>query len=524
MNPLLKKQLPLAVAMALALPTLSLADDAATDANARMQQLEKMMQQMQQQRAEQDQQLQALSKELMAVQEQLAQAKEGKMAEKGKSTGSPVYANFKDGVTFEDASGNWQLAINGRVQADYRGFSPDEVAADTFSLRRARLGGTMTFYKDFSARVEGEYSGGSTTLTYGYFDINKYKQAKLRIGQFKPFYGLERSMSTNFTDFQERSMADALLGSTYDRGVMVHGAPFAGLYYSLAYLNGTGTSDENNAKNDNKDVTLRLVGNLAEMADWKNSVVHLGGWWAGGREGSRRQAGIIPTGQTEGRGVQFFSTACSGSTVGACPTATATGLPTANAFKDNIERTRTGGELALAYGPVKLQGEYIRNSFDGPNYKRNIDAWYTNLMWNVTGEPFAAMYKDGVFGRLKPKSSFKFDGDGWGALQLGLRYSKFDASDFKKSNTAGTGVLLNSAIAPLSVAAVVASLGDGVAEATNEADAWTLGANWIVNPNTRIMLNYVRTDFDTPVSMRTNGVVTSFSHEDAVTLRAQYDF
>src|SRR3989338_10320185 len=147
-------RLHIAVAVALMLPTLSLADD--SDPNARIQQLEKMMQQMQQQRAEQDQQLQALSKELMAVQEQLAQAREGKIAEKGKSTGSPVYAAFKDGVIFEDASGNWQLAINGRIQADYRAFSPDESAADTFSLRRARLGGTMTFYKDFVARIEGE--------------------------------------------------------------------------------------------------------------------------------------------------------------------------------------------------------------------------------------------------------------------------------------------------------------------------------------------------------------------------------
>ena len=59
-------RLHIAVAVALMLPTLSLADD--SDPNARIQQLEKMMQQMQQQRAEQDQQLQALSKELMAVQ------------------------------------------------------------------------------------------------------------------------------------------------------------------------------------------------------------------------------------------------------------------------------------------------------------------------------------------------------------------------------------------------------------------------------------------------------------------------
>lgn len=499
------------------------ADD---DSVARIKQLETMMQQMLEQRAEQDKNLQVMAEELKAMQQQMANGKEDRVKEKGKSTGQPVYAAFKDGVTFEDGSGNWQMAINGRIQADARQFNPDTTAADTFSLRRARLGGTLTMYKDFQVRVEGEYAGGSTALTYGYLDINKYKQAKIRIGQFKPFYGLERSMSTNFTDFQERSLADSLLGGTYDRGVMIHGTPFKGTYYSLAYINGTGGGDENNAKNDNKDVTLRLTGNLAEMAEWNNAVVHVGGFYGHGLQGSYRLANFIPAGQTEARGVPFFSTSCSGTVAGACPTATGTGLPTANAFKDNVTRDRFGLETALAYGPVKFQGEYIQDSFDGPGYSRDISAWYSSVMWNVTGERYADMYKDGVFGRLKPKSSFKFDGEGWGALQLGLRYSKFDASDFKTSNVAGTGVLLvNSGLTTTNnIPAVTASLADGVVNATNEADAWTFGANWILNPNMRMLLNYTRTSFATPVTVRANGGLSTFDHEDALTARAQYDF
>lgn len=443
-------------------------------------------------------QMEAMADELKALQ-----------AARGKSEGQPVFATFKDGVKFEDGSGNWQLAINGRTQADYRNFNPDVDAADTFSLRRARLGGTLTFYKDYSARVEGEYAGGSTTLTYGYFDINKFKQAKLRLGQFKPFYGLERSMSTNFTDFQERSMADSLLGSTYDRGIMVFGNPLPWLNYSLAYINGSGTSDENNAKTDNKDVTARLTGNIAEMAEWKNAVVHVGGWLGKGEQGSRRQSAFIPTVQSEGRGVQFFSTTCSTAAT-ACGGTTAT----ANAFKDNVDRTRGGTELALAYGPVKFQGEYIKTNFDGQGYSPDINAWYTNLVWNVTGESFADMYKEGVFGRLKPINNF--GGSGWGALQVGLRYSKFDASDFKTGNTAGTGVLLKTT--------PTATTGDGVLWATNEADAWTLGLNWILNPNTRLMMNYIHTDFDTPIKVRVNGKDSTFDNEHALTMRAQFDF
>ena len=478
-----------------------------SDPNEQLKKLKQMVEQLQQQRLEQDKQMELLTKELVGLENQVSQVKITKSEEKGSSKGAPVLANFKDGISFEDGSGNWKFAINGRVQADYRHFSPDESAADTFSLRRAKLGGTLTFYKDYAARVEGEYSGGSTTLTYGYIDINKFQSAKFRLGQFKPSYGLERAMSTNFTDFQERSMADALLGSTFDRGVMVYGSPLSGFNYSVAYVNGTGTADENNAKNDGKDFTTRITGNLAEMMDWKDAVVHVGGFYADGSEGSRNQAAFIPVGQTEGRGAQFFNTTCS---------AAACGVVTANGFKDNMSRSRAGFETALAYQSVKLQGEYINTSFDGAGYSRDIDAWYASAIWNVTGESFADMYKEGVFGRLKPKNSYA-QGLGWGALQVGARYSNFNASDFKTTNAAGTGVLLNNV-------PVLPTTTDGLLVATNKVDAWTLGANWILNPNFRLMANYIRTDYDTPIVVRVNGTNKSLNKEDALTMRAQLDF
>ena len=477
-----------------------------SDQNEQLKKLKQMVEQLQQQRLEQDKQMELLTKELVGVENQLSHSKIVKAEEKGSSKGAPVLANFKDGVSFEDGSGNWKFAINGRLQADYRHFSPDETAADTFSLRRARLGGTLTFYKDYTARVEGEYSGGSTTLTYGYIDINKLQSAKIRLGQFKPSYGLERAMSTNFTDFQERSMADALLGNTFDRGVMLYGSPFTGFNYSVAYINGTGTADENNAKNDGKDFTTRITGNLAEMMDWKDAVVHVGGFYADGSEGSRNQAAFLPVGQTEGRGAQFFNTVCSNPVCGAAVVA--------NGFKDNVSRTRIGFETALAYKSVKLQSEYIKSSFDGVNYSRDIDAWYASTMWNVTGEEFLDMYKEGVFGRLKPKNNYKSGTEGWGALQVGVRYSNFNASDFKTTNVAGTGVLLNAPATPA----------DGLLVATNKAAAWTLGSNWILNPNFRLIANYIRTNYDTPILVRVNGNNKSLDKEDALTMRAQFDF
>lgn len=409
--------------------------------------------------------------------------------------GQPVYAQFKNGLSFEDASGAWRMGLNGRVQADYRSFAPDIAAADTFNIRRARLGVNIGM-QDVAARIEAEYSGtannGSVGLTYAHVDYSHFKGMKLRAGQFKPFYGLERAMNANFTDFQERGATDYLLGATFDRGVMAFGEPVPGLFYNASWTDGKGVNtanangDETDAKYDNKDALVRVVGNIAQFADWKNSVVHLGGFYAKGQQ----EPGSSPTLPvlTEGRGYTVFA---------------------ANeGFNRAVDRSRQGYELALAHGPVKFQTEHIHENFHGENIDRDLTAWYASVSWLVSGESFATTYKDGMFGRLRPKQDFAWGSDGWGALQLGARYSKFDGSDFVTTNATGTGRLQTGR--------------------SNGFDSWTLGANWILTPYVRLIANVIHTQFASPVTTTAtvSGSTKTYilDHEDAITMRAQVDF
>ncbi|MES2180640.1 MAG: porin [Pseudomonadota bacterium] len=489
--PLLKRAL-LTSAIALLMPLSAYADN--SDLEARIQQLEKTIQAMQQQRAEQDKQVEVLTKELVGIENQVSQSKITKTEEKGSSQGSPVYGSFKDGLVFEDGTGNWKLQLNGRIQADYRAFQPDDWKNDTFSIRRARFGGTFSFLKDFALRVEGEYANdntgakGTTALTYGYLDYTRWSAAKVRVGQFKPFFGLERPQSTNFTDFTELSLATnngAMFTSTYDRGIMVFGDPLPWLNYNAYVVNGSGQN--NDAMRDSKDVGGRVNANFASFTGNKDVVLHAGASASSGSIGYSTSTGNSLTQSTEGNGVQFFNVASI--------------LPV------HTDRTRWGVETALAYGPVKFQAEYIDSNFEGrkappvagTNFDNDIKAWYADLNWLVTGESYADTYKSGVFGRLKPKNNFDEKG-GWGAFELGLRYSKFDASDFKALLTQATLTNTNTY--------------------TSEADAWTVGGKWILNPNARVMLNYIHTKFDTDI--RVNGKLDNA--EDAVVLRAQYDF
>ena len=468
-----------------------------TETSQQLKKLQLMVEQLQQQRLEQDKQIELLTKELVGIENQVSQVKIVKSEEKGTSKGNPIYGGFKDGLTFEDGTGSWKLQLNGRIQADYRNFDESDWKTDTYSIRRARFGGTFNFLKDFAVRVEGEYANdntgarGTTALTYGYIDFTRWPAAKIRAGQFKPFFGLERPQSTNFTDFTELSLATnngAIFNSTYDRGVMVYGDPMPWLNYNLFVINGTGQNNDEFVDNT-KDTGGRINANFAALADVKNAVIHVGASASTGTVSYANTTATSISQVTEGNGAQFFNVA---------------GLQNKDADRD-----RWGLETALTYGPVKFQSEYIHTSLDGIKtgapgagaYDNDINAWYANIAWMVTGESYADSYKSGVFGRIRPKNNFD-DKDGWGAFELALRYSKFDASDFSN--------MLSGAAAGRNVCTIC----------TSEADAWTAGAKWIMNPNARLVLNYIDTNFDTPIRVNNK----NNDEEKAVVLRAQYDF
>lgn len=473
-------------------------------AETRIKALEAKVQQLIEQRAEQDKQLDLLSKELAGISQQAKQTKISKSEEKGKSKGNPVVANTKNGLSIEDGSGDWNLQINGRIQSEYRSYRPDDWKNDTWTIRRARLGGTYNFLNDFSVRIEGEYANESigakatTALTYGYLDFTRWKGAKIRVGQFKPYFGLERSYSSNFTDFTELSLATnngAVFTSSYDRGIMVFGDPLSWLNYNVYAVNGSGQNNDD--ARDSKDLGARVNANLAELMGVKNSVIHFGASLSDGNIGFATSTGHTLTQVSEGNGATFFSVS----------NVLTTGAPSSySQFKS--DRSRAGLEAALAYGPIKLQSELIHANLEGQKqattgsatqvpFDNSITAWYADLNWLLTGEQYAESYKSGVFGRIKPKANFT-DKAGLGAWELGLRYSHYDASDFQS--------LLTTASASSSY--------------TSEASAWTGGVKWIMNPNARILLNYIQTDYNNAITLNSK----ADDKEKAIVMRAQYDF
>lgn len=109
----------------------------------------------------------------------------------------------------------------------------------------------------------------------------------------------------------------------------------------------------------------------------------------------------------------------------------------------------------------------MHSAVDGPLVgDRDFDGYYVFASYFLTGEHRAYRPADGFFDMVKPKSNFAVLGDkkGWGAWEVALRFSNLDLSD-------------------------------GYARG-GEEDNVTLGLNWYLNPNTKVMFNYIHAGID----------------------------
>lgn len=439
----------------------------------------------------------------------LQKGREGEKQAAAKKKEGEIKASFKDGIVFESGDKKNKMSINGRVQLDYRSFNNENSTnqADTFDIRRAYLGVKGTFFNnyDYEVTYNGANASGSDLL-YAWLNARYWDGVQFKFGQFKQPMGLEELGSSRFTNFTERSFASQLVPAV-DRGVQVHGVPMKGLTYAVGVFNGVGIAGGQTANDtfsatgssDGKAVTGRVTANIAEFMDNKDAVFHLGASYSQSNENSNTSAIGI---RSEGRGTNVIAS---------------NAFTALGATNKGYDLDRTGLEAAVAYGPFKFQSEYLNASFNpdgntalvtgavaGKSY--DVDAWNASVSWMITGEGYAGTYKNGLFGgRLKPKNDFTgVSGAGWGAWELGARFSKVDATDFASAQTA---TAFNTTTVPATVGEF------------NEAKSYTVGLKWIPNANVRYLLNYVKTDMNC-----VSGVTCTNDEEKAVNLRAQLDF
>ena len=451
---------------------------------------------------------------------------EGKLITKGhtsKTAVTPVVKEKDGAFTLEGANGRNSIQLTGRIHLDYRQNNLETygtdyndrdsaTAADAFDLRRARLGVKGKFAKDFKYEIVGNLPG-TATVDVAFVDYAKYDGAQLRLGKFKQPFGLEQLTSSNNIDFMERSYVDQLAPGK-KIGAMAFGEPKPGFTYagSVYAMNDT----EQDSKGDKPSIAGRATLNFAQFAGNKDMVMHVG------VAGFDQEYNITPTSssstaggttqgsflsfRTPGRGLSnIFRAQIGGETLTG-----ATGQQSAAANgTSRIQSKALGLEGILAYNNFKLQGEFARADFranSGGNtnasgqiptagtetFDLDAKAWYAEALWLVTGEKYANAYKGGAFSSIKPTNDFDPDNGKWGAWELGLKYEEYKV-DNMNVNAIALGSRAQGTL-------TCASNGSATAVATingceSKSRTYTAGIKWILNPNSRVLLNYSRTNF-----------------------------
>ena len=342
---------------------------------------------------------------------------------------------YKTLLANDDVTITW----GGRLYWDntFIGGDKDSFPTDDFTeFRTARLFAAGTLFDTIEFKSQWDLAGGDTDAKDVYIVIPT-PFGKIKVGHFKEPMGLEELTSSRFTTFTERSLANTFIPGR-NAGIMYSDqTEDAGVNWAVGLFRdvndyGMGAGDGEYA------VTGRLAGH-AWYEDDGASVLH----W-----------GVSASSRGDTGGIASFS---------ADPEAHLPGSVASTGDIASDGTTLAALEAAWVQGPLSFQGEYTTAAVSGDGVAdADYAGYYVLGSYFLTGEHRHYKAKGAKFDRVKPSDNY--DGHGLdGAFEVTGRLSNLDLND-----------------------------GASMDELTD----MTLGLNWYLNPNTRVMLNYIRANFE----------------------------
>lgn len=368
-------------------------------------------------------------------------------------------------------------APDGGLAADYRRGSVGAPAnresngardfSEGFYFRRARLGVEGSFSRDFNYRVLLELGGsgteGPTRINDAWIAYTGLAPFTFQLGAFSPPANMDDGTSPEDLLFIERASVSELsraLGGADGRIGL--GVKAGGVRWMSAFTLTTRTAFDAEVHDSQLAAVARAGGLLANGNDFD---VHVGA-----------------------SGTYVISPADLGSS--ATPPRHAIRLRDRPEIRvDSTRLIDTGAidadhasvlgmEFGARWKNVYLQGEHfwfdIQRNMPTALGDPSFSGWYLQGSWLLTGESRRYNPATGSFQNPRPMVPFA-TGSGFGAWELAARYSVTD---------------LNFREGPDGMAAAPGGVRGG------ELTILALGLNWYLNPNFKVMMNYLLIDVD----------------------------
>jgi phosphate-selective porin OprO/OprP len=363
------------------------------------------------------------------------------------ATSGEMTATWNNGFKLADDNGN-SVKIGGRLYVDWAWFQSDDtyhesarlIPIDGTEFRTARLFAEGTMHDIVFYKFQVDLSSPSPRFKDAYIGLSKTPifGMDLLVGQFKQPIGLEELTSSKYITFMERSQT-AGYAISRESGIQLS-RPFLEdrMTFRGSFFRNS-TSRGTSLGNGTYGVASRLT-----AVPWKgedSNLLHLGFGFA------RRNRAIDS---------EFYVLEPEAHLQ---PIYKLNEVPADAAYMYDVE-------AAAVVGPFSVQGEFMYMGNAAPDGLESsaFSSWYGQASWFITGESRPYKASRGIFNRVNPETPYGRTGTG--AFEIAARYSSTD-------------------------------LNDGIYQG-GTLDAITLGANWYLNPNTRLMLNWVRSDGATP--------------------------
>lgn len=363
---------------------------------------------------------------------------------------------WKDGLRMETADGNFKMRVGGRMHLDagwaqesdklakaVNNSSTNDDFKDGVEIRRARILLAGEIYKDIEFVTEYDFAGDAVHIKDMYLGMKNIPViGNIRVGNFKEPFMLDELTSDNYITFIERALPDVFAPS-YKMGIMAYDAILKDSKKTERATWAVGmfrdTTDGNVSSDGGYNLTGRLTG-LPWYEDKGNRLLHVGAAYSfrTPNDGNTLRYATTPE-------EHIFSQKF---------------VDTGNMLVDHTNLF--GGEVATVVGPWHAESEYVASYVDSQTQGTMcFGGFYAQTGYFLTGETRPYKTNSGTFDRVRPKKNFRENG-GWGAWEVAARYSYLDLGD-KNLTAASSG----------------------------ELQDVTIGLNWYLNPNVRVMWNYI---------------------------------